>query len=90
MLPNAYNLTKIGFDKAENEPAKNLQKFANVCQFCYSSPLWKKKKKEATARRARPRAGAAGPPSEGRPRGRPGRTLVEKFDIEPFSDFSAK
>ena len=31
MLSNAYFLAKFRFDTAENEPAKNLQKF---CQFC--------------------------------------------------------
>ena len=31
MLSNAYLLAKIGFDTAENEPAKNLQKLAG-CQ----------------------------------------------------------
>ena len=29
MLSNAYFLAKFRFDTAENEPAKNLQKFAN-------------------------------------------------------------
>ena len=29
MLSNAYFLAKIRFDTTENEPAKNLQKFAN-------------------------------------------------------------
>ena len=29
MLSNAYFLAKFGFDTAENEPAKNLQNFAN-------------------------------------------------------------
>ena len=29
MLPNAYSLAKFRFDRAENEPAKNLQNFAN-------------------------------------------------------------
>ena len=28
MLSNAYFLAKVGFDTAENEPAKNLQNFA--------------------------------------------------------------
>ena len=33
MLSNAYFLAKFRFDTAENEPAKNLQKFANfLCQ----------------------------------------------------------
>ena len=30
MLSNAYFLAKIRFDTAENEPAKNLQKFARI------------------------------------------------------------
>ena len=30
MLSNAYFLAKLSFDTAENEPAKNLQKFANL------------------------------------------------------------
>ena len=30
MLSNAYLLAKFRFDTAENEPAKNLQKFANM------------------------------------------------------------
>ena len=30
MLSNAYFLAKIRFDTAENEPAKNLQKIAQV------------------------------------------------------------
>ena len=30
MLSNAYFLAKIRFDTAESEPAKNLQKFANL------------------------------------------------------------
>ena len=30
MLSNAYFLAKIRFDSAENEPAKNLQNFANL------------------------------------------------------------
>ena len=29
MLSNSYFLAKFGFDTAENEPAKNLQNFAN-------------------------------------------------------------
>ena len=34
MLSNAYFLAKISFDTAENEPAKNLQKFAKFAQIC--------------------------------------------------------
>ena len=33
MLSNAYFLAKFRFDTAENEPAKNLQKFANFPSF---------------------------------------------------------
>ena len=33
MLSNAYFLAKFRFDTAENEPAKNLQKFANFLNF---------------------------------------------------------
>ena len=34
MLSNAYFLAKFRFDTAENEPAKNLQKFAKICKIC--------------------------------------------------------
>ena len=34
MLSNAYFLAKFRFDTAENEPAKNLQNFANFSNFC--------------------------------------------------------
>ena len=33
MLSNAYFLAKFRFDTAENEPAKNLQNFANFPHF---------------------------------------------------------
>ena len=36
MLSNAYFLAKFRFDTAENEPAKNLQNFAN---FADANPL---------------------------------------------------
>ena len=36
MLSNAYFLAKFRFDTAENEPAKNFQKFAN---FAAPNPL---------------------------------------------------
>ena len=32
MLSNAYFLAKFRFDTAENEPAENLQTFANFCK----------------------------------------------------------
>ena len=33
MLSNAYFVAKFRFDTAENEPAKNLQNFANFINF---------------------------------------------------------
>ena len=39
MLSNAYFLAKFRFDTAENEPAKNLQKFANFLNFPDSIPV---------------------------------------------------
>ena len=38
MLSNAYFVAKFRFDTAENEPAKNLQKFANFLNFAKNSP----------------------------------------------------
>ena len=38
MLSNAYFLAKFRFDTAENEPAKNLQKFANFPHFFSNFP----------------------------------------------------
>ena len=38
MLSNAYFLTKFRYDTAENEPAKNLQKFANISNFANARP----------------------------------------------------
>ena len=40
MLSNAYFLAKFRFDTAENEPAKNLQKFANFPNFATPNPCW--------------------------------------------------
>ena len=39
MLSNAYFLAKFRFDTAENEPAKNLQKFAKIANFALSPPI---------------------------------------------------
>ena len=39
MLSNAYFLAKFRFDTAENELAKNLQKFANFPSFANPNPL---------------------------------------------------
>ena len=40
MLPNAYLFAKIGFDTAENEPAKKICKICEIfniifAEFCY-------------------------------------------------------
>ena len=40
MLSNAYFLAKFRFDTAENEPAKNLQNFANFPNFADPNPLY--------------------------------------------------
>ena len=60
MLSNAYFLAKIRFDTAENEPAKNLQKFAN---FADPNPSTRR-----SADRREP--GAPGPAPSGRRRPR--------------------
>ena len=39
MLSNAYFLAKFRFDTAENEPAKNLQKFGNFPNFANPNQL---------------------------------------------------
>ena len=38
MMSNAYFLAKFRFDTAENEPAKNLQKFAKFANFANPEP----------------------------------------------------
>ena len=38
MLSNAYFLAKFRFDTAENEPAKNLQKFGDFPNFSVQTP----------------------------------------------------
>ena len=38
MLSNKYILVKFRFDTAENEPAKNLQNFANFPNFANPHP----------------------------------------------------
>ena len=38
MLSNAYFLAKFRFDTAQNEPAKNLQDFANFANFADPNP----------------------------------------------------
>ena len=39
MLSNAYFLAKFRLDTAENEPAKNLQKFPKFANFADPNPL---------------------------------------------------
>ena len=41
MLSNAYFFAKFRFDTAENEPAKNLQKFAKFSEFANFSTRYK-------------------------------------------------
>ena len=62
MLSNAYFLAKFRFDTAENEPAKNLQKFAKFANFADPNPLTLTLKASALRgreRRARRSPGAA-------------------------------
>ena len=55
MLSNAYFLAKFRFDTAENEPAKNLQKFAN---FADPNPLTLTRRRCAAPRGGGPGRGA--------------------------------
>ena len=57
MLSNAYFLAKFRFDTAENEPAKNLQNFANFPNF---ARIPKKKAPGGQRERERRHAEAAG------------------------------
>ena len=93
MLQNAYFLAKIGADTAENE-----QHFAEILP---TDALCRRRQRSrgepwaagpATPPTARPRPPKR-PPAEPRspgPRPPDGRTLVERCDIEPRADFSAK
>ena len=66
MLSNAYFLAKFCFDTAENEPAKNLQKFANFPNFA-NPKLGGPQAAQAGAQSALSvRVGKVGAPSEGR------------------------
>ena len=67
MLSNAYFLAKFRFDTAENEPAKNLQQFAN-----FANPN-QGARGPCPPRRVGPGARRRGPPPglRGPPRGRP-------------------
>ena len=66
MLSNAYFLAKFRFDAAENEPAKNLQKFANFAQFANPNPPNRSGPRRPLRPRPRAAPGARGP--GGRPR----------------------
>ena len=57
MLSNAYFLAKFRFDTAENEPAKNLQKFANFANFANPNPKPLKGGGHGGGRRAAGRGG---------------------------------
>ena len=66
MLSNAYLLAKFRFDTAENEPAKNLQKFANFANLASPAralagePLLRAAGPEAGAPLRAPRPGTEG------------------------------
>ena len=61
MLSNAYFLEKFRFDTAENEPSKNLQKFANFPNFANPNPYLCCHDRRRTRRRGQ--AHARGRPS---------------------------
>ena len=68
MLSNAYFLAKIRFDTAENEPAKNLQNFANFPNFAIPNlsfaSLARTQQYPLRLFSGRPARDAAGPPRE--------------------------
>ena len=73
MLSNAYFVAKFRFDKAENEPAKNLQKNSNLANFANLANLANVANLEVVGQadagpRVRPAAAtAAAVPSGGKP-----------------------
>ena len=77
MLSNAYFLAKFRFNAAENEPAKNLQIFANFCKHFAGH----RERRQGERRRRRGRhAAAPGAPRLGRraPLHRRGRGPAKK------------
>ena len=78
-----FFLAKIRFDTAENEPAKNLQTFCTICQFCYFKAELDARLRpiglEARARRRRRR----GPGGGGLEVRRPKICLLSNFDSKP-------
>ena len=73
MLANAYFLSKFRFDTAENDPAKNLQTFANSRR--QPGDLRRGDHREG-------RAGRGGPPGVGRVRRRRLRGLPRRYRPE--------
>ena len=94
MLSNAYFLAKFRFDTAENEPAKNLQNFRKM--HFSNNELSKDTCDARHAFLAAHEADIFGEelalpllvPADGELHGV--AALVERFDIEPYPDFSAK
>ena len=62
MLSNAYFLAKFRFDTAENEPAKNLQNFANFPNFANPNPILLTLGRRGAGVEGAPRAVAVGVP----------------------------
>ena len=92
-LSNEYLLAKIGVDTAENEPLKVWGKFNLLFirllgheRAARGVPADLQGGDGRRALLARARGSARGQ----RLRAQVARSLVERFDIEPFSDFSAK
>ena len=78
MLSNAYFLAKIRFDTAKNEPAKKLQKNSKIAR-TNSARRDLLERRVGLAEEVRVEVGVE-----------PVQRFVERFDIEPFPDFSAK
>ena len=79
MLSNAYFLAKFRFDTAENEPAKNLQKF---CKFAMRSPSDLHDPLHFLEVRPAPAAGRRAP-SAARPAARRGTAPAGPAEPEP-------
>ena len=99
-LSNAYLLSKLGFDTAENEPSKVCSIERRVVEVAevadgYVGGRLRERLRLRHLQQPNPALDARyGNRLDGRRRrdspGQPVQHLVQRFDIEPYSDFSAK
>ena len=90
---NEYLLAKFGFDTAENEPSKvcPLSAYISPRSFCPQT-----RDRQVVSAHTRETSGLRAAfssrctPASACSAGPAAWSLVERFDIEPFSDFSAK